>query len=101
MPPTSSYTLATIIAAGRQERRAPAQRSSQSVAAAPTIEPLKARELDILKMLSQGRSNKEISRDLGVGIDTVKWYLKGIYAKLGVARRVQATTAARRLGLLS
>jgi serine/threonine-protein kinase PknK len=101
MPPTSSYTLATIIAAGRQERRAPAQRSTQPTAATPTIEPLKARELDILKMLSQGRSNKEISRDLGVGIDTVKWYLKGIYAKLGVARRVQATSAARRLGLLS
>ena len=101
MPPTASYTLATIIAAGRQDKRAPSQRLSQTVTAMPAIEPLKARELDILKMLSQGRSNKEISRDLGVGIDTVKWYLKGIYAKLGVARRVQATTAARRLGLLS
>lgn len=102
--PTFLHSLSTIIAAGRQEPTQigpSAARVLRLPAAAPTIEPFKQREIDILRMLDQGRANKEIARDLGIGVDTVKWYLKTIYAKLGVARRSQATTEARRLRLLS
>lgn len=63
------------------------------------LEPLKAREIEVLKLVGEGKSNKEIARYLGIGIDTVKWYLKAIYGKLGVCRRMQAISEARRLRL--
>lgn len=56
---------------------------------------LKQREAEILHLLERGLSNKEIARRLDIGVDTVKWYLKSIYGKLGVANRAQAVFAAR------
>ena len=64
------------------------------------IEPLKDKEVHILKMLEKGLTNKEIARNLNVSVDTVKWYLKAIYTKLGVARRAQAVIEAKALNLL-
>lgn len=61
---------------------------------------LTRRETEILRSLEQGRSNKEVARSLEISVDTVKWYLKAVFAKLGVARRGQAVAQARRLGLL-
>lgn len=60
---------------------------------------LKQREAEILHLLERGLSNKEIARRLDIGVDTVKWYLKSIYGKLGVANRAQAVFAARGEGL--
>jgi two-component system NarL family response regulator len=48
------------------------------------------RELDMLQHLVRGRSNKEIAADLGLTEGTVKYYMKGLFAKLGVADRTQA-----------
>ena len=62
---------------------------------------LNARELAILRMLDVGRSNQQIARALGVTVNTVKWYLKNIYAKLGATNRAEAVSTARRGGLLS
>lgn len=64
------------------------------------IEPLKPREIEILKLLDTGLANKEIARELNIGVNTVKWYLKSIYTKLGVNRRAQAVSEARHLKLL-
>jgi DNA-binding CsgD family transcriptional regulator len=64
-------------------------------------EPLTARELHLLRLLDRGLSNKEIARNLNVTINTVKWYLKSIYLKLGVARRGEAVAEARRRALLT
>jgi ATP/maltotriose-dependent transcriptional regulator MalT len=66
----------------------------------PFDDLLKSREIEILRLLDQGRSNKEIARAVGIGVETVKWYLKTIFSKLGVARRGQAIIEARRLRLL-
>lgn len=63
-------------------------------------EPLKEREIEVLRLVGDGLSNKEIARQMGIGIDTVKWYLKSIYGKIGVGRRTQAIGAARRLHLI-
>ena len=63
-------------------------------------EPLSAREIDILRLLDRGLSNKEIARNLTVTINTVKWYLKSIYLKLDVARRGEAVAEARRRAIL-
>jgi LuxR family maltose regulon positive regulatory protein/serine/threonine-protein kinase PknK len=64
-------------------------------------EPLSAREIDLLRLLDRGLSNKEIARNLNVTINTVKWYLKSIYLKLGVARRGEAVCEARRRTILT
>lgn len=52
---------------------------------------LTVREQDVLSMLAQGRSNKEIAGDLGMSELTVKSHLKVIYSKLTVQNRVEAT----------
>lgn len=64
------------------------------------IAELTAREMDVLKLVDQGRSNKEIARLLSISLDTVKWYLKNVFIKLGVSTRTQATNEARRMNLL-
>jgi LuxR family maltose regulon positive regulatory protein len=76
----------------------------QSAAAAetqpPSVEPLSAREVQVLTLLSQGLSNKEIAARLYLSVRTVKWYTSNIYAKLGVASRTQAIAKARQLQIL-
>ncbi|OJZ72862.1 LuxR family transcriptional regulator [Mycobacterium paraffinicum] len=68
---------------------------------APTPEePLTPREIEVLRLLDRGMSNKQIARNLGVTINTVKWYLKGIYIKLGATRRGESVSEARRRQLL-
>jgi ATP/maltotriose-dependent transcriptional regulator MalT len=62
---------------------------------------LSGRELAIVRMLDAGRSNPQIARELTVTVNTVKWYLKNIYAKLGATNRAEAVSTARRGGLLA
>lgn len=63
------------------------------------VAELTSRETEVLKLLGQGRSNKEIARALAIGVETVKWYLKNIFVKLGVSTRAQAVTESRNLDL--
>jgi serine/threonine-protein kinase PknK len=77
--------------------------SARAVSAVARLFPdyvFKPREVEILRLLEQGRSNKEIARDLSISVDTVKWYLKALFARLGVARRGQAIAEARRLQVI-
>lgn len=60
---------------------------------------LSAREKEVLKLVSQGKSNKEIAGALGIAESTVKGYLKSILEKLHLENRVQAATFALREGL--
>ena len=62
---------------------------------------LNGRELAIVRMLDAGRSNPQIARELTVTVNTVKWYLKNIYTKLGATNRAEAVSSARRGGLLA
>ena len=64
------------------------------------IEPLSAREIQILDLISGGLSNREIAQKLSLSLDTIKWYNKRIYGKLGVSSRSQATKLAAEQGLL-
>ncbi|MCJ7661024.1 MAG: tetratricopeptide repeat protein [Anaerolineales bacterium] len=70
-----------------------------SIGYQPMIEPLTARELQVLRRLSRGLSNREIAKDLVVTTGTVKWYNKQIYSKLGVHSRTMAVEQARNAGL--
>ncbi|HEX6364381.1 MAG TPA: response regulator transcription factor [Albitalea sp.] len=60
---------------------------------------LTARQLDVLRLLIAGRSNKLICRELALSESTVKTHLAAIFRKLGVDTRTQAVVAAARLGL--
>jgi len=62
------------------------------------LESLSDRELDVIRLLSQAFPNKKIARALGLSPDTVKWHLKNIYGKLGVAGRDDAVARMRDLG---
>ncbi len=64
-------------------------------------EMLTERETDVLRLLAQGQSNKEIAHHLSIVEDTVKTHVRHILAKLGVQSRTQATLCAMRLGLVS
>lgn len=64
------------------------------------IESLTPRELSILRLMNESISNKEISVQLHLSINTVKWYARQIFGKLGVQNRRQAINQARNLGLL-
>jgi predicted ATPase/DNA-binding CsgD family transcriptional regulator len=63
--------------------------------------PLTKRELDVVCLLADGLSNREIAHQLALALETVKWYNKQIYAKLGVRNRTEAAARAKTLGLLS
>ena len=52
---------------------------------------LSDRELEILRLVSQGKSNKEIASDLFISVNTVKVHLSNIYQKIGVSSRTEAT----------
>ncbi|MGB3070715.1 MAG: LuxR C-terminal-related transcriptional regulator [Ottowia sp.] len=71
--------------------------AQESAAQDKPLEPLKERELEILGLLAQALPNKKIARVLGLSPETVKWYLKNIYIKLGVTARDAAVARARDL----
>jgi LuxR family transcriptional regulator, maltose regulon positive regulatory protein len=79
---------------GRQGHFAPAS-------GARILGALSPRETDILTLIAEGLSNKEIARSLDIGPETVKSHLKSVFAKLGVERRAQAVSRAQTLGLVT
>jgi LuxR family maltose regulon positive regulatory protein len=64
------------------------------------IEPLSGREMDVLKLLGQGCSDKKIAETLVIARGTVHKHLKNIFGKLGVHSRSEAIVRAREAGLL-
>jgi len=66
----------------------------------PTMEPITGRELEVLRLLAAGASNKQIAQDLVLVTGTVKAHLLNIYRKLDVHNRTQAVARARELKLL-
>jgi LuxR family maltose regulon positive regulatory protein len=68
--------------------------------AQPLIEPLSPRELEVLQLIAQGLSNREISERLFLALSTVKRHNGNIYGKLQVNRRTEAVARARELSLL-
>jgi ATP/maltotriose-dependent transcriptional regulator MalT len=65
------------------------------------VEPLTARELDVLRLIAAGRSNREIADELFLAVNTVRSYSQQLYGKLAVSSRTQAVARARELGLIS
>lgn len=66
----------------------------------PLVDPLTAREMQVLALIAEGLTNKEIAEELVISVGTVKWYTSQIYGKLGVGNRTGAVARARELALL-
>jgi LuxR family transcriptional regulator, maltose regulon positive regulatory protein len=88
-------TLLAAVEAG-QPRRATARHLPATQA---FIEPLSRRELEVLRLITQGLSNQEIGERLVLALDTVKGHNRRIFGKLQVQRRTEAVARARDLGL--
>src|SRR5919199_5142589 len=78
-----------------------AARLMREVRAPDSPEALTERETEVLRLLAQGKANKEIARALHIGEQTVKTHVSSILAKLGVQSRTQAALHAARIGLVS
>ena len=64
------------------------------------LDPLTARELEVLAQLADGLSNKAIASRLGISDETVKFHLSAIFGKLGASNRTDAVRQALRKGLI-
>ena len=94
----SDYVDKLLAAFGQQSIAA--YLHSSSFISQPLSEPLSARELEILKLVAQGLSNREIGERLFLALDTVKGHNRRIFDKLQVQSRTEAIARARELGLL-
>jgi LuxR family maltose regulon positive regulatory protein len=69
--------------------------------ARPLLEPLTGRELEVLRLVAAGFSNREIAAELVVAVSTVKWYINILFSKLEVKSRTLAVARARSLRLIA
>jgi DNA-binding NarL/FixJ family response regulator len=76
-----------------------AARLVREVRAPESPQSLTERETDVLRLLAQGKANKEIAADLTIGEKTVKTHVSNILMKLGVQSRTQAALYAAQIGL--
>lgn len=74
--------------------------STVQVNVQPLIEPLTERELEVMRLIANGLTNKQIAETLIISTGTTKWYTSNIYSKLGVNNRTQAVAHAREIGLI-
>ena len=90
-------------AAGGQVQLSPkaAARLMREVRAPESPEALTERETEVLRLLAQGQSNKEIAHTLNIGEKTVKTHVSNVLGKLGVQSRTQAALYAVRIGLVA
>jgi DNA-binding NarL/FixJ family response regulator len=79
----------------RTQPSAPARPALREPDAAPHA--LTARQADVLKLLAEGRSTKDIARRLGLAVPTVKTHLAAVYRQLGAQNRLQAVVKASAL----
>jgi len=84
----------THAAGGAPAERVPAGRGEQEL-----VEPLTAREMDVLRLLNTALSRPEIARELQVSVNTVRTHVRRIYGKLGAHSRAEALGRAEELGL--
>lgn len=82
-------------------RRRMSPEIAEKVAVHSTDERLSEREIEIVGLVSEGHSNKQIARTLSISEETVKAHLKSIFGKLDVTDRTHAVTVAARRGIIT
>ena len=102
----SATELAVAIAAAVQGLSVMAPALANAIASPSHTAPepaqgvLTRRELEVLRLVAEGHSNKEVAFELDISDHTVKFHVTSILAKLGARSRTEAATTAARLGLL-
>lgn len=99
LPAKSMINAVKFMAMGEQYAPLDFMTAVDDSAEHPLAKKLTSRELQMLKGLTEGKSNKEIARDLDLTEPTVKLHMKTLYRKLGAANRTQAALMAREAGL--
>jgi LuxR family maltose regulon positive regulatory protein len=95
MPDYSGKLLAVV------QAEAPTRKEKPNLPLAqPLVEPFSQRELEVLRLIALGLSNREIGARLYLALSTVKGYNQKIFDKLQVRNRTEAIARARELGLL-
>jgi LuxR family maltose regulon positive regulatory protein len=74
--------------------------SSTQVPKSELIEPLSGREIEVLQLIAEGLTNREIAARLFLSVNTVKVHSSNIYGKLGAHNRTEAVARAQDLGIL-
>lgn len=95
VPAYTKILLSAISPESEEKSLTPITASDQ-----PLIEPLSQRELEVLRLIADGLSNREIGERLFLALSTVKGHNQNIFGKLGVQRRTEAVARARKLRLL-
>ncbi len=80
---------------------APAEGARRPSAHMPLVEALSSRELEVLRLLAAGQTNRQIAERLFVTERTVKYHVSAILAKLGAGNRTEAVALANQRGLLA
>jgi LuxR family transcriptional regulator, maltose regulon positive regulatory protein len=99
---TVPHDFLTRLAAAFQQAGAPALPAARrgTVVVPGLVEPLSARELEVLELVAAGLPNRAIAEELVVTLDTVKSHVSRLLDKLGTTNRTQAVGRARELGLV-
>ena len=79
----------------------PAPNAGRDMDDPAVVDPLTARELEVLELVAEGLSNKAIAARLGISAQTVKFHVAAIAGKLGAANRTDAVRRAVRHGLIA
>jgi LuxR family maltose regulon positive regulatory protein len=74
---------------------------STEVPESDLIEPLSEREIEVLQLIAEGLTNREIAARLYLSVNTVKVHSRNIYGKLGAHNRTEAAARAQALGILA
>jgi LuxR family maltose regulon positive regulatory protein len=92
--------IGKLLAAGGETGELHPMPARASSGPQPLVEPLTARELEVLRLLAAGDSNVEIAHKLVITLNTTKKHVTHIFEKLGVTNRADAAVRARELGLM-
>jgi DNA-binding NarL/FixJ family response regulator len=91
----------TVVPTALAARLLPARGAAPDAARADQLEPLTAREREVLELLSEGLSNRQIADRLGISEHTVKFHVASVSGKLGASSRTEAVSRGVRRGLIT
>lgn len=100
-PRAEIFAAVRVVAGGGSLLQPPVAARLVARVASPAAPALGPRALEVLRLVAQGRANKEIAAALGVSERTVKFHLSTIMARLGAANRTEAVTLAAQRGLIT
>ena len=99
--PAYTHKLLSAFSTARQEQPAASKTTSEiQNPKSEIVEPLSARELEVLQLIAEGLTNKQIADRLYLSLNTIKVHNRNIYSKLDAHHRTEAVASARELGII-